>query len=102
VARGFFGPMRFLRNSRALKLVDATVRGSPELYKGNPCGSTREIIDLEVGGLTNLFEGQIDEVPLLGGTVAGCIHDISTVYELCHRIMDGTEVVLRNLQSLLV
>jgi hypothetical protein len=40
VARGFFGRMRFLKNSRALKLVDATLRGSPDLYKGNPCGST--------------------------------------------------------------
>lgn len=57
VARGFFGPMHFLRNSRALKLADATLRGSPDLYKGNPCGSTQEILDLEVGGLTNLFQG---------------------------------------------
>ena len=31
VARGFFGPMRFLRNSRALELVDATIRGTPDL-----------------------------------------------------------------------
>jgi enoyl-[acyl-carrier protein] reductase II len=57
VARGFFGPMRFLRNSRALKWVDATQRGSPDLCKGNPCGSTQEILDLEVGGLANLFQG---------------------------------------------
>ena len=102
VARGFFGPMRFIRNSRALKLVDATVRGSPDLYKGNPCGSTREILDLEVGGLANLFEGRIDEAPLLGGAVVGRIHDIPTVEELCHRIMEEAEAQIRSLQTLLV
>jgi len=102
VARGFFGPMRFLRNSRALKLVDATVRGSPDLYKGNPCGSTQEIVDLEVGGLTNLFEGKIDEAPLLGGAVAGRIHDIPTVQELCDKIMNEADATIRTLQSLTV
>jgi len=92
--------MRFLRNRRALELVDATVRGSPDLYKGNPCGSTQEILDLEIGGLTNLFEGRIDEAPLLGGTVAGRIHDIPTVRELCERIMREAEITIRNLRSL--
>ncbi len=100
VARGFFGPMRFLRNRRSLDLVDATVRGSPDLYKGNPCGSTREILDLEIGGLANLFEGRTDEAPLLGGTVAGRIHDIPTVRELCERIMKEAEEAVRNLRSL--
>ena len=102
VARGFFGPMRFLRNSRALKLVDATLRGSPDLYKGNPCGSTQEILDLEVGGLANLFKGQIDETPVLGGTVAGRIHDIPTVQELCEHIMKEAEATIRDLQSLII
>ena len=58
VARGFFGPMRFLRNRRALDLVDATIRGAPGLYKGNPCESTQEILDLEIDGLNNLFKGK--------------------------------------------
>jgi enoyl-[acyl-carrier protein] reductase II len=102
VARGFFGPMRFLRNSRALKLVDATIRGSPDLYKGNPCGSTQEILDLEIGGLTNLFQGKIDETPVLGGTVAGRIHDIPTVQELCDSIIKEAEATIRNLDSLIV
>lgn len=67
VARGLFGPMRFLRNSRALELVDATVRGTPDLYKGNPCGSTQELLDLEIGGLANLFQGKMEEAAVLGG-----------------------------------
>jgi NAD(P)H-dependent flavin oxidoreductase YrpB (nitropropane dioxygenase family) len=102
VARGFFGPMRFLRNRRALELVDATLRGTPDLFKGNPCGSTQELLDLEIGGLTNLFQGKMDEAAVLGGTVAGRVHDIPTVQELCDRIMKEAEVVIRNLESLLV
>jgi len=102
VARGFFGPMRFLRNRRALELVDATIRGTPDLYKGNPCGSTQELLDLEIGGLTNLLQGKTDEAAVLGGTVAGRIHDIPTVQELCDRIMEEAEATIRNLESLLV
>ena len=102
VARGFFGPMRFLRNSRALKLVDATIQGSPDLYKGNPCAPTREILGLEIDGLNNLFEGKIDETPVLGGTVAGRIHDIPTIRELCDKIMIEAETAIRNLESLTV
>jgi len=101
VARGFFGPMRFLRNRRALELVDATIRGTPDLYKGNPCGSTQELLDLEIGGLTNLLQGKTDEAAVLGGTVAGRIHDIPTVQELCDRIMEEAEVTIRSLESLL-
>jgi NAD(P)H-dependent flavin oxidoreductase YrpB (nitropropane dioxygenase family) len=102
VARGFFGPMRFLRNRRALELVDATIRGTPDLYKGNPCGSTQELLELEIGGLANLFQGKIDEAAVLGGTVAGRVHDIPTVQELCDRIMEEAEAAIRNLESLIV
>lgn len=99
VARGFFGPMRFVRNARAVALVDATVRGAPDLYKGNPTGSTQEIIDLEVSGLENLFKGKIDDTPVLGGQVAGRIHDIPTVKELIDRIMKDAEKTLASLQT---
>jgi enoyl-[acyl-carrier protein] reductase II len=99
VARGFFGPMRFLRNTRAIELVDATIRGAPDLYKGNPCGSSQEILDLEVGGLENLFNNNIDKTPILGGTVAGRIHDIPTAKDLCDRIMAEAEFSLQTLAS---
>ena len=102
VARGFFGPMRFLRNRRALDLVDATIRGAPGLYKGNPCESTQEILDLEIDGLNNLFKGRIDETPVLGGTVAGRIHEIPTVQQLCDQIMREAEDTIANLRSLIV
>ena len=100
VARGFFGPMRFLRNNRAIALVDATLRGAPDLYKGNPTGSSQEILDLEIGGLDNLLKGDIDNTPVLGGTVAGRCHDIPKVKELCERIMKEADERLALLRQL--
>jgi len=102
VARGLFGPMRFLRNRRALELVDATIRGTPDLYKGNPCGSTQELLELEIGGLVNLFQGKMDEAAVLGGTVAGRVHDIPTVQELCDRTIKEAEAAIKKLGSLLI
>ena len=99
VARGFFGPMRFIRNRRAIDLVDATLRGTPDLYKGIPTGSSQEILDLEVDGLQNLFKGQLDETPILGGIVTGRIHDIPTVGDLIDDIMFEAESVLERLND---
>lgn len=99
IARGFFGPMRFLRNKRSIELVDATIRGSPDLYKGIPTGSTQEIIDLEVGGLENLFRGNIDATPILGGIVAGRIHDIPKVKDLIDGIIKEADSVLEELKT---
>jgi NAD(P)H-dependent flavin oxidoreductase YrpB (nitropropane dioxygenase family) len=99
VARGFFGPMRFVRNRRAIDLVDATLRGSPALYKGIPTGSTPEIIDLEVAGLENLFKGEIDDTPILGGVVAGRIHDIPKVGDLIDGIVREAAGVLEGLRA---
>ncbi len=99
IARGFFGPMRFIRNKRSIDLVDATIRGSPDLYKGIPTGSSQEIIDLEVGGLENLFKGNIDATPILGGIVAGRIHDIPNVNDLIDGIIKEAGSVLEELKT---
>lgn len=97
VARGFFGPMRFIRNTRAIELVDAAVRGCPDLYKGIPCGSTQEILDLEIKGLQNLYDGKIDLTPVLGGQVAGRIHSIPLVKDLIESMMIEAESTLNKL-----
>jgi enoyl-[acyl-carrier protein] reductase II len=99
VARGFFGPMRFIRNTRALELVDATLKGAPDLYKGIPTGSSQEILELEVGGLENLFKGDLEAAPILGGVVSGRIHNIPSVKELIDEIMQEAELVLEGLKS---
>lgn len=99
VARGFFGPMRFIRNARALDLVDATLHAAPDLYKGIPTGSSREILEHEIGGLANLFNGDIENTPILGGIVAGRIRDIPSVEDLIGRIMNEAESVLEELKA---
>jgi len=99
VARGFFGPMRFVRNRRAIDLVEATLQGSPDLYKGIPTGSSQEILDLEVDGLQNLFKGRLDDTPILGGIVSGRIHDIPQVKELIDHILSESESVLDGLRQ---
>ncbi len=102
VARGFFGPMRFLRNKRAIELVNATLNGAPDLYRGIPTGSSDEIINLEVSGLANLFKGDYDNTPILGGVVAGRIHDIPPVGELITRIMNEAEKQLKHINGYIV
>ena len=90
--------MRFVRNNRAIDLVDATLRGAPDLYKGIPTGSSQEILELEIDGLQNLFRGQLGETPILGGIVSGRIHDIPTVNELIAGIMIEAESALEGLR----
>lgn len=97
VARGFFGPMRFIRNTRAIELVDAAVRGCPDLYKGIPCGSTPEILDLELQGLKNLYDGHIDATPVLGGQAAGRIHEIPAVQEMMDGMVSEAERTLKEI-----
>lgn len=101
VARGFFGPMRFIRNTQGLKLSDATIKGASNLYKGIPCDSSDEILDLEVKGLENLWKGDIDHTPILAGMVTGRIHDIPAVEELITRIIKETEEVISKMPQFL-
>jgi hypothetical protein len=49
-----------------------------------------------------LFAGKIDETPVLGGAVAGRIHDIPTIRELCDKIMIEAEAAIRSLEPLTV
>ncbi len=101
VARGFFGPMRFIKNKRALELVEATIKGAPKLYKGIPCASTQEILDLEISGLHNLWSGKIDSAPVLGGQSAGRIHSIPTVAKLISDMITEAEKSLRNASKII-
>ena len=47
VGRGIFGPMRFLINRASLEVIDETIKGASDLYRGKPCPSTDEIRKLE-------------------------------------------------------
>ena len=88
--------------TRSINHVMAAIKGAPWARFGVNIPVSEEILDLEIGGLTNLFQGKIDETPVLGGTVAGRIHDIPSVQELCDRIMKEAEATIRSLESLIV
>ncbi len=102
VARGIFGPMRFLRNDMSLKLVGETIQNAPDLYRGVPCSSTPGIFELEMEGFENLMKDKpSNEALVLGGVVTGRIHSIPTVKELVDGIMTEAQAILTNLSKLL-
>jgi NAD(P)H-dependent flavin oxidoreductase YrpB (nitropropane dioxygenase family) len=99
VARGLFGPMRFLRNSLSLNIVDQTILGASDLYRGIPCESTNKIMELEMEGLRHLMndEKTFDESLILGGIVTGRIHSLPTVKEVVESIMSEAENIISNI-----
>jgi enoyl-[acyl-carrier protein] reductase II len=99
VARGFFGPMRFLRNQMSLKVVDETISGASDLFRGIPCPSNDSIMNIELEGLKKLYDEIEEESIILGGSVTGRIHSIPTVKELLERIMNEAEKIILELPS---
>ncbi len=97
VGRGVFGPMRFLRNPKSLQIIDETIKGASDLYRGIPCKTTSPILALEMEGFSNLMDEVEDEAAFMGGSVTGRIHDIPTVKELLERVMTQAEKVIANL-----
>ena len=99
VARGLFGPMRFLRNPMSLKVVDETIEGASDLFRGIPCPSNNEIMKIEMQGLQKLYEENEEESIILGGVVTGRIHSIPTVKELLESIINQAEQIISKLPS---
>ncbi len=99
VARGIFGPMRFLRNTQSLKVTDETIKDASNLYRGIPCPSNSTIMNLELKGLEKLMEENEDESILLGGVVTGRIHSIPSVKELLESVIKEAEKIISNLPS---
>jgi enoyl-[acyl-carrier protein] reductase II len=97
VARGFFGPMRFLRNSQAEAIVEATLQRIGGFYLGQPLDSTREILELEKEGFEKLLEGEGDCALMLAGEVSGRIGDLPKVPELIQRIVQEAEETISKL-----
>ncbi len=97
VGRGVFGPMRFVRNPKTLEIIDATIEGASDLYRGIPCPSTNEIMKVEMSGFANLMDGLEDEAAFLGGAVTGRIHSIPTVKEMIDGIVQQAEQIITKL-----
>ncbi|MFX0187350.1 MAG: NAD(P)H-dependent flavin oxidoreductase [Candidatus Hodarchaeota archaeon] len=99
IARGFFGPMRFLRNQMSLKVVDETISGASDLFRGIPCPSNDSIMNIELEGLKKLYDEIEEESIILGGSVTGRIHSIPTVKELLESIITEAEKIISELPS---
>ncbi|MFX1596121.1 MAG: NAD(P)H-dependent flavin oxidoreductase [Promethearchaeota archaeon] len=99
VARGFFGPMRFIRNPQSLKVVDETISGASDLFRGIPCPSNDRIMRIELQGLDNLYREVEDDSIILGGVVTGRIHSIPSVKELLESIINEAEQIISKLPA---
>ncbi|MFX1309962.1 MAG: NAD(P)H-dependent flavin oxidoreductase [Promethearchaeota archaeon] len=99
VARGLFGPMRFLRNPMSLKVVNETISSASDLYRGIPCPSNEKIMNIEMDGLRKLYEEIEDDSIILGGSVSGRIHSIPTIKDLLDSVMNEAEEIISKLPS---
>lgn len=101
VGRGIFGPMRFLINKASLEVVDATIEGASDLYRGKPCPSTEKIQKLEGRGFLKLIDEDKDESLMNAGVVTGRIHSIPTVHDLMESIMKEAEEIIKGMPNYL-
>ncbi len=102
VGRGIFGPMRFLINAASLEVIDETIKGASDLYRGKPCPSTDEIRKLEERGFRKLVDEDENESLMNAGVVTGRIHSIPTVHELIQGIMAEAEEIILSLPNKVV
>jgi len=97
--RGLFGPMRFLFNKRAEKIVEQTLKDMPRFYLGEPVESNEEVLKLERSGFEDLVDGKSDTALMFGGECVGRIDNILTVKELIDEIIKDASEVLENTRN---
>jgi enoyl-[acyl-carrier protein] reductase II len=97
VARGFFGPMRFLKNPQSAAIAHATTKNLGGFYVGEAIDTTPEILKLEKEGFEKLLAGDRDGALMLAGQVSGRIADTPTVSELLERIVREAEAIMKKL-----
>jgi NAD(P)H-dependent flavin oxidoreductase YrpB (nitropropane dioxygenase family) len=99
-ARGFVGPLRYLKNQASIALTELTLKKTPRLYLGEPDMSLDpDIREVERRGMNNL-NGDDDEAALFfGGEVAGRVEDVPTVKELVERIVEEAEEIIASLPN---
>lgn len=96
VARGLFGPMRFLKSETSMKIAEATIEKLPRMFLGEPVGLVDEVTNLELQGFADLFTGAGRKAVMLSGQVAGRINDLPTVKELVEGIVrEAEEIILK-------
>jgi NAD(P)H-dependent flavin oxidoreductase YrpB (nitropropane dioxygenase family) len=100
VARGIFGPGRYLKNEVSMELTEMTVSKSPGLYLGQPDDLTTldpELMRKEMDGFNGLLREDEKKAILPGGEVAGRIGELPIVQELVDGIIREAEEIILNL-----
>ena len=102
VARGMFGPMRFIANSASIKLVEKTVSLLPDFFKGQPVELNPEVIEMEREGFAKLIDNDEEGSLILAGEASGRINDVPKVKDLIDHIITDACETLRSLPGLVV
>lgn len=97
VGRGLFGPMRFLRNKTAERIVEQTLEDVPRFYLGEPLDSNEAILKLERDGFEDLIDAKSDTALMFGGEAVGRIDNLPTVQDLIEDIISDA---VKTIQSL--
>jgi NAD(P)H-dependent flavin oxidoreductase YrpB (nitropropane dioxygenase family) len=97
VGRGLFGPMRFLRNQRAERLVEQTLSDVPRFFLGDPVTSNEAILKLEQAGFMDLLDRKSMTALMFGGEVSGRISNLPTVTDLINTILRDAIKILEKL-----
>ncbi len=99
--RGIFGPMRFVRNQRAERIVEQTLDDVPRFYLGEPVESNESILKLERDGFTDLVDAIPETALMFGGECVGRIQDLPTVDTLIQSVIKETHQILQDTQKFL-
>ncbi len=103
VGRGFFGPMRFIRNQTAEKMVKLALTNIPDMYLGKPLFPTQEMLDMEMKSFNALHtatDKDKENVLILGGEAIGRIRNIPTVKEVITKIIAEAKETLKRLKTI--
>jgi enoyl-[acyl-carrier protein] reductase II len=102
VGRGLFGPMRFVRNLTAERIVEQTLEDVPRFYLGEPLDSNEAILKLERDGFEDLIDAKSDTALMFGGEVVGRIDNLPTVQELIDEIISDAVKTIQSLPNELI
>ena len=98
VARGFVGPLRYLRNEASTELAKLTIGKIPNLFLGQPDVTLDpDLFMTELRGHEALLGDDEEKALFYGGEVAGRINDIPSVKELIERIVNEAEEIMRKM-----
>lgn len=101
VARGLFGPMRFIKSEASMEIGETTIAKLPRMFLGEPVGIVGEVAQCEMKGFGGLLTGDESTALMLGGEVAGRIESIPTVKELIETIMNEAEEIIKGMPELI-